>query len=77
MEKSVLELSMTPGDGDHCMQCGRALTSDERGLHKKMINRGSVQFLCITCLAEYYSTTEAAMEERIRHFRAQGCLLFQ
>ncbi len=59
------------------MQCGRSLTSDERGLHKKMINRGSVQFLCITCLAEYYSTTEEAMEERIRHFRAQGCLLFQ
>ena len=29
MEKSVLELSMLPGDGDHCLQCGRKLTRDE------------------------------------------------
>ena len=77
MAKSVLELSMTPGDGEHCMECGRELTRDEISLHKKMINRGSVQFLCITCLAAYYSTTEEAMQERIRHFRSQGCLLFQ
>ena len=77
MEKSVLERSMTPGDGEHCMECGRALTHDEIGLHKKMINRGSVQFMCITCLAAYYGTTEEHMRERIRHFREQGCLLFQ
>lgn len=80
MEKSsdisVLELSMTPGDGEHCMQCGRVLTRDEIGLHKKMINRGAVQFLCISCLAAYYSVTEEHMQERIRHFRAQGCTLF-
>jgi len=80
MEKSsdvsVLELSMTPGDGEHCMQCGRVLTRDEIGLHKKMINRGAVRYLCISCLSAYYSVTEEHMQERIRHFREQGCTLF-
>lgn len=76
MAQSVLEKSMTPGDGGHCMECGRELTRDEIGLHKKMINRGALQYLCITCLAAYYSTTEEHMRERIRHFREQGCTLF-
>lgn len=75
--KTVLEQSMMDGDSEHCMECGRTLTHDEIGLHKKMINRGAKQYLCITCLAAYYSSTEEAMQERIDHFRRQGCLLFQ
>ena len=59
-----------------CMQCGRQLTPDEIGLYKKMVNRGAKRFLCIDCLAAYYGTTVAAMEERIAHFRATGCSLF-
>ena len=59
-----------------CMQCGRHLTPDEIGLYKKMVNRGAKRFLCIDCLAAYYGTTVAAMEERIAHFRATGCSLF-
>ena len=77
MIENVLARSMEPGDGEHCMECGRELTHDEIGLHKKMINRGATQYLCITCLAAYYSTTDDAMRERIDHFRKQGCLLFQ
>ncbi len=60
-----------------CKQCGRKLTRDEIGLHKKMINRGATEFLCITCLAAYFDSTEEAMRERIEHFRSEGCLLFQ
>ena len=41
-----------------------------------MVNRGARRFLCIDCLAAYYGTTVAAMEERIAHFRATGCSLF-
>ena len=77
MEKSVLERSMTPGDGEHCMQCGRVLTRDEIGLHKKMINRGATEFMCVTCLARHFEVTEADIEERIRHFKAMGCTLFE
>ena len=28
------------------MKCGKTLTNDEIGIHKKMINRGARQFLC-------------------------------
>ena len=59
-----------------CMQCDRHLTPDEIGLYKKMVNRGAKRFLCIDCLAAYYGTTVAAMEERIAYFRASGCSLF-
>ena len=59
-----------------CMQCGRSLTGDEIGLHKKMINRGATEFLCISCLAEVYHCEESLLEKKIEQFREQGCMLF-
>ena len=59
------------------MKCGRKLTFDEIGIHKKMINRGATEFFCLTCLAESIGSTEERLKERIEHFRKQGCLLFQ
>ena len=59
-----------------CMECGRSLTSDEIGLHKKMINRGSIRFMCITCLAKFYHCEESLLERKIEQFREQGCMLF-
>jgi len=58
------------------MQCQRELTGDEIGLHKKMINRGAAEFLCITCLAGVYHCEESLLEKKIEQFRAQGCMLF-
>ncbi|MBO7405729.1 MAG: hypothetical protein II889_12965 [Clostridia bacterium] len=60
-----------------CMKCGKTLTNDEIGIHKKMINRGATEFFCLRCLAEFTHSTEDRLRERIEHFRAQGCLLFQ
>lgn len=60
-----------------CKKCGRKLTFDEIGLHKKMINRGATEFLCITCLGEYFGVSEEHLRERIDHFRKEGCLLFR
>ena len=60
-----------------CMKCGRILTDDEIGIHKKMINRGAKEFFCLTCLAEFTNSTEDRLRERIEHFRKQGCSLFQ
>ena len=60
-----------------CMKCGKTLTYDEIGIHKKMINRGATQFFCLACLAAYTGSTEERLRERIEHFRKQGCLLFQ
>ena len=59
-----------------CMKCARELTGDEIGLHKKMINRGSTEFMCLTCLAKYYDCEEALLLKKMEQFRAQGCMLF-
>jgi len=59
-----------------CMQCQRELTGDEIGLHKKMINRGAAEFLCITCLAGVYHCEEELLRKKIKQFREQGCMLF-
>lgn len=59
-----------------CKQCGRELTSDEIGLHKKMINRGATEFLCLSCLAAFYHCGEDLLLRKIEQFREQGCMLF-
>ena len=60
-----------------CKKCGKVLTNDEIGIHKKMINRGATEFFCLTCLAEETHSTEEKLLARIEHFRRQGCILFR
>ena len=59
-----------------CLKCGKALTSDEIALHKKIINRGAEEFMCINCCAEYFSVTVELLEEKIVRFKKSGCQLF-
>lgn len=59
-----------------CMQCGRALTHNEIGAHRKLINRGATEFYCLSCLAAYLGVTQGQIEEKIRQFKRQGCTLF-
>ena len=60
-----------------CKECGRVLHSDEVAVTKKLINRGATEFQCVSCLARYFEVTEEDIEERIRHFKAMGCTLFE
>ena len=59
-----------------CMQCGRQLTYNEIGAHKKFINRGSKEFLCRKCLAEKLDVTQEMIDRKIEEFKLQGCTLF-
>ena len=59
-----------------CMKCGRKLTYDEIGLHKKLINRGSTEFMCISCLGEKFGATEQDLRHMIDYFKKSGCTLF-
>ena len=45
-----------------CMQCGKELTHNEIGAHRKFINRGAV--------------TPERIDEKIELFKRQGCTLF-
>lgn len=59
-----------------CARCGRTLTADETGLSRKLINRGTTVFFCLTCLSRDFRVSEQSLSEMIERFRASGCTLF-
>lgn len=60
-----------------CKACGCPLTHDEVAVTKKLINRGTTEFMCVPCLARHFEVKPADIEERIRHFKETGCTLFE
>lgn len=60
----------------NCASCGKALTNDEIGITKKLINRGTDTYYCVACLAKMYKVDEKLIYDKIEHFRRQGCILF-
>ncbi|MBQ7699963.1 MAG: Holliday junction resolvase RuvX [Clostridia bacterium] len=60
-----------------CTGCGSALTKDEIALHKKLINRGAAEHLCIRCLAAHFSVGVDSLYDKIKQFRLTGCTLFE
>ena len=57
----------------NCAQCGKALTRDEEGLSRKLINRGTKVFYCLDQINRTDRETLLGMIER---FRQAGCTLF-
>lgn len=60
----------------NCTKCNRPLKMDEIALHKRMIDRGSSKFMCLSCMAKYFNVSEALLKEKADHFRKEGCTLF-
>ena len=59
------------------VRCHAPLTNDEIGLTKKLINRGTTEFLCYECLANHFRVTVELLREKVEQFREMGCTLFQ
>ena len=59
-----------------CIGCGAKLTSNDIGLHRKLINRGAQEFLCMDCLARKFGVTREELQQKIEQFKKQGCTLF-
>lgn len=59
-----------------CYACEKEITSDEKGLHKKLMGRASERFMCITCLAKEFKVSEELLREKIKEFKEMGCTLF-
>ena len=61
-----------------CYACGTAaLSKDEIGLTKKLIDKKSTVFYCLPCLAEYLEVTEEELIAKIEEFKEEGCVLFK
>lgn len=60
-----------------CKKCARQLTADEIAVYRRLADMKATEYLCIDCLAEYFGCTVELLEEKIKHFRAMGCFLFE
>ena len=59
-----------------CRICSAPLTHDEIGLTKKLINRGTTEFLCYHCMARHFQVTVEVLMAKVEEFREMGCTLF-
>ncbi len=61
-----------------CKECGNTLTTDEKAIYMKLIDRTASRFLCLDCLAEKMGCGREILEERIKYYRESGnCVLFR
>ena len=64
-------------NGAKCYVCGKTpLSKDEIGLTKKLIDRNTIKFYCLPCMAEYFEVTEEELLAKIEEFKEEGCMLF-
>lgn len=61
---------------NNCIVCGAPLVNDDMGATKKLINRGTTEYLCIPCLAAKFKVSEALLRDKIEYWRESGCTLF-
>ena len=60
-----------------CYVCGKQnLSKDEIGITKKLIDKKTKQFYCLSCLSEYLEVTEEELMDKIEEFKDEGCTLF-
>lgn len=61
-----------------CYVCGKSpLSKDEIGLAKKLIDKKTKQFYCLSCLADYFEVTKEELLAKIEQFKEEGCTLFK
>jgi len=60
-----------------CYVCGKeALSKNEIGLTKKLLDMDSKRFYCVDCLAEYLEVDVETLLAKVEEFKQQGCKFF-
>ena len=62
--------------GTECRFCGNKVSANEIGLNKKFFGKKVTEYLCIGCMAKYFSVSEELLNEKIEQFKQAGCVLF-
>ena len=61
-----------------CMTCDARLTSDEKAIYMKLVNRTASEFLCLDCLSKKLGCERETIKKRIRYYRESGnCVLLR
>lgn len=61
-----------------CTSCRKTpLTRDEVGASKKLLGTDTGELYCIDCLAAYLEVTPEDIQDKIKMFKEDGCVLFQ
>ena len=61
-----------------CYICDKeALSKNEIGLTKKLLDKDSKRFYCLDCLAEHLEVDTEFLLDRVDEFKEQGCIFFQ
>ena len=61
----------------YCDVCGNRMSRDETALNRKLYGLETVEFLCLSCLAEELGVTVQELEHKIEDFKESGCTLFE
>lgn len=61
---------------DKCVNCGKPLSRNGIGLHKRLINRSAEEYMCKSCLAKYFNVSAEWLDEKIKMYIMHGCTLF-
>lgn len=60
-----------------CYLCGKeALSKNEIGLTKKLLDMKSKRFYCLECLAEYLEVDAEFLLVKVEELKEQGCKQF-
>lgn len=61
-----------------CYVCGKEeLSKDEIGINKKLIDKHTKKYFCLSCLAEQLEVSEQELLDKINEFKDEGCTLFK
>lgn len=61
-----------------CSSCGKSpLTKDEVALNKKLIDKKTLTYYCLPCLADYLEVSVEELLDKIEFFKDEGCTLFK
>ena len=61
-----------------CYVCGKTpLSKDEVGLTKKLYDKKTTTFYCLSCLAESLEVTDEELLAKVEEFKNEGCTLFK